>query len=93
MDEFERVEDHMGLIRASHLLLLMHWTAGRHGAAEQAALMTIEHARAVGDHTREVRILPALATCSTYGPTPVAEAAARCAISWRRSAATRKRTH
>ena len=77
--EFEAAGDHMGLIRASHLLLLMHWTAGRHGAAEQAALKTIEHARAVGDRTREIRILPALATCSTYGPTPVDEAAALCA--------------
>ncbi|MEO8423222.1 MAG: adenylate/guanylate cyclase domain-containing protein [Actinomycetota bacterium] len=76
--EFEQAEDHMGLIRASHLLLLMHWTAGQYGAAEQAALRTIEHARAVGDRTREIRILPALATCSTYGPTPVEEAAARC---------------
>jgi class 3 adenylate cyclase/tetratricopeptide (TPR) repeat protein len=78
VEEFEQASDHMGLIRASHLLLLMHWTAGRHGAAEQAALKTIEHARAVGDRTREIRILPALATCSTYGPTPVEEAAARC---------------
>ena len=57
----------------------MHWTAGQYGAAEHAALKTIEHARAVGDRTREIRILPALATCSTYGPTPVDEAAARCA--------------
>ncbi|MGZ4151313.1 MAG: ATP-binding protein, partial [Actinomycetota bacterium] len=77
--QFEQAGDHMGLIRACHLLLLMHWTAGRHGLAEQAALVTIEHARAVGDRTREIRILPALATCSTYGPTPVEEAAARCA--------------
>ena len=77
--EFERAGDHMGLIRASHLLLLMHWTAGQYGAAEHAAINTIEHARAVGDRTREIRILPALATCSTYGPTPVDEAAARCA--------------
>ena len=79
VEEFERAEDHMGLIRASHLLLLMHWTAGQYGAAEHAAINTIEHARAVGDRTREIRILPALATCSTYGPTPVDEAAARCA--------------
>ncbi|MEP6973484.1 MAG: adenylate/guanylate cyclase domain-containing protein [Actinomycetota bacterium] len=77
--QFEQAGDHMGLIRACHLLLLMHWTAGRHGLAEQAALITIEHARAVGDRTREIRVLPALATCSTYGPTPVDEAAARCA--------------
>jgi tetratricopeptide (TPR) repeat protein len=79
VEEFEEAGDHMGLIRASHLLLLVHWTAGQYGAAEQAALKTIEHAQAVGDRTREIRILPALATCSTYGPTPVDEAAARCA--------------
>jgi len=78
MKELEQAGDHMGLIRASHLLLLMHWTAGRHGAAERAALATIEHAKAVGDRVREVRILPALATCSTYGPTPVAEAISLC---------------
>ena len=77
--QFEQAGDHNGLMRASHLLLLMHWTAGRHGLAEQAALVTLEHARAIGDRTREVRILSALATCSTYGPTPVEEAAARCA--------------
>jgi class 3 adenylate cyclase/tetratricopeptide (TPR) repeat protein len=76
---FEQAGDHMGLIRACHLQVLMHWTAGRHGLAEQAALTTIEHARAVGDRTREIRVLPALAQCSTYGPTPVDEAAARCA--------------
>jgi tetratricopeptide (TPR) repeat protein len=80
VERFDEAGDHMGLIRAWHLLLLMHWTAGRYGAAEQAALATIEHARAVGDRTREIRILPALATCSTYGPTPVEEAAARCAL-------------
>jgi class 3 adenylate cyclase/tetratricopeptide (TPR) repeat protein len=74
---FEHANDHMGLIRACHLLLLMHWTAGRQGLAEQAVLTIIEHARAVGDRTREVRHLSALATCYTYGPTPVAEAAER----------------
>ena len=74
---FEQANDHMGLIRACHLLLLMHWTAGQQGAAEQAVLAIIEHARAVGDRTREVRHLSALATCYTYGPTPVAEAAER----------------
>ena len=77
MKRFEQANDHMGLIRACHLLLLMHWTAGQQGAAEQAVLAIIEHARAVGDRTREVRHLSALATCYTYGPTPVAEAAER----------------
>jgi len=79
MKEFESADDHMGMIRASHLLVLIHWAAGRHRSAEQAALTYIEHARAVGDHTREIRMFSALATCSTYGPTPVDEAAARCA--------------
>ena len=79
LKEFEAAGDRMGMIRAGHLLLLMHWTAGRYDSAEQAAIKTIEHARAVGDRTREIRFLPALATCSTYGPTPVIEAAARCA--------------
>ena len=72
----ERAGDHMGSFRAGHLLLLMHWTAGRHHAAEQAGLATIEHARAVGDRTREIRMMSSLATSSTYGPTPVDEAAA-----------------
>ena len=77
--EFEREEDHMGLIRASHLLLLMHWTAGRHGAAEQAALKTIEHARAVGDRTREIRILPRSRRARRTAPPRWTEAAALCA--------------
>ena len=40
-----------------------------------------DRARAGGGRpdARRSRILPALATCSTYGPTPVDEAAARCA--------------
>lgn len=79
MKEFESAGDHMGMIRASHLLVLIHWAAGRYRLAEHAALTYIEHARAVGDHTREIRMFSALATCSTYGPTPVNEAAARCA--------------
>ncbi len=30
VEAFEQANDHMGLIRASHLLLLMHWTAGQY---------------------------------------------------------------
>ena len=70
----------MGLIRASHLLLLMHWTAGQYGAAEQAALED-DRARARGRRpdARDPGSSRRCATCSTYGPTPVDEAAARCA--------------
>ena len=75
---FEQANDHMGLIRACHLLLLIHWTAGRHSLAEQAVLVLVEHARAVGDRTREIRHLSALAICYTYGPTPVEDAFERC---------------
>jgi tetratricopeptide (TPR) repeat protein len=78
ISELEAAGDHVGVSRAYHLLTLVHWTAGRHGLAEQAGRMTAEHARAVGDRIRELRILPALAISSTYGPMPVEEAADRC---------------
>jgi class 3 adenylate cyclase/tetratricopeptide (TPR) repeat protein len=76
--ELEIAGDHLGLIRAHHLLLLVDWTAGRYGPAEREARALVEHARAIGDRTREVRFLPALATCAVYGPTPADEGAARC---------------
>jgi tetratricopeptide (TPR) repeat protein len=79
MKEFEQAGDHMGTIRASNLLMQMHWATGRHGLAELAALATIEHAQAVGDRTREIRALSVFAMSCTYGPMPVAEAAQRCA--------------
>jgi class 3 adenylate cyclase/tetratricopeptide (TPR) repeat protein len=78
--ELESAGDHLGPIRAYHLMLLLNWTAGRYGPAEEAALALIEHARAIGDRTREIRFLPALATCSVYGPTPADEGAERCRI-------------
>ncbi|HEY7476809.1 MAG TPA: adenylate/guanylate cyclase domain-containing protein, partial [Actinomycetota bacterium] len=76
--ELEAAGDHLGPIRAYHLMLLLNWTAGRYGPAETAALALIEHARTIGDRTREIRFLPALATCSVYGPTPADEGAERC---------------
>jgi class 3 adenylate cyclase/tetratricopeptide (TPR) repeat protein len=76
--ELESAGDHLGPIRAYHLMLLLNWTAGRYGPAEEAALALIEHARAIGDQTREIRFLPALATCSVYGPTPADQGTARC---------------
>jgi class 3 adenylate cyclase/tetratricopeptide (TPR) repeat protein len=76
--ELESAGDHLGPIRAYHLMLLLNWTAGRYGPAEVAALALIDHARAIGDRTREIRFLPALATCSVYGPTHADEGAERC---------------
>jgi ATP/maltotriose-dependent transcriptional regulator MalT len=68
----------VGLIRAWLLLMLMYGTAGRHGLAEKAALSVIQHARAIEDRTHEVRILPALAGVSLYGPTRLDVATDRC---------------
>ncbi len=76
--ELEAAGDALGLLRAHRLLLLMHWTAGRHSLAEQAGLRMLELARETGDRTREVRVMDVLATCYAYGPTPVPEAIDRC---------------
>jgi ATP/maltotriose-dependent transcriptional regulator MalT len=60
------------------LLTLVYWTTGRYGEAEGAAERMIRHARLAGNHVMEARVIPALATCSLYGPAPVPEAIERC---------------
>jgi tetratricopeptide (TPR) repeat protein len=74
----ERLEHHEGLVRAWWLLTLVYWTSGRYGDAEGAADRMIRHARLAGNHVMEARVIPALATCSLYGPAPVPEAIERC---------------
>ena len=69
---------HEGLARAWRLLTLVHWTALHYGEAQTAAERAIEHARAAGSRTLEVRYLSALAACAVWGPTPVPEAIKRC---------------
>src|SRR5207249_8804460 len=56
----------------------VHGTACRYGEAERAVQRTIEHARRAGDHLLEVRNYPLYAITAVYGPTPVADAMARC---------------
>ena len=73
----EPLEHQEGLIRAWWLLTLVHWTNGRYGEAESAAERMIHHARRAGDRVLEARLIPALVTCSLYGPTPVPEAITR----------------
>jgi len=74
----DRLEHHEGLVRAWWLLTLVYWTSGRYGEAEGAAERMIRHARLAGNHVMEARVMPALATCSLYGPAPVPEAIERC---------------
>jgi tetratricopeptide (TPR) repeat protein len=74
----EELSHHEGLARAWRLVTLVHWTGCRYAQAEEAALRMIEHARLAGDDLMVKRVLPALAICAQYGPTPVTEAAARC---------------
>jgi class 3 adenylate cyclase/tetratricopeptide (TPR) repeat protein len=74
----DRLEHHEGLVRAWWLLTLVYWTTGRYGEAEGAAERMIRHARLAGNHVMEARVIPALATCSLYGPAPVPEAIERC---------------
>ena len=64
----EPLEHQEGLIRAWWLLTLVHLTNGRYGEAESAAERMIHHARRAGDRVIEARLIPALVTCSLYGP-------------------------
>jgi tetratricopeptide (TPR) repeat protein len=75
---FEDAGYHAGLARAWRLAGLVHGTACRWAAAEEAARLAVEHARLAGDHRQEVRNLPSVAICQLYGPTPVPEALASC---------------
>lgn len=74
----EELGGNEGLARAYRLLTQVHWTRGRYGAAERSAQQMIDHAREAGDHLMEARVLPALAVCAVYGPTPVPDAIERC---------------
>jgi class 3 adenylate cyclase/tetratricopeptide (TPR) repeat protein len=86
----EELEDHEGQARAWRLLTFVNWEACRWGASEWAAQQMIEHARLAGDTVLEARVLPALATCALYGPTPVPEAIELCHDLLLRTGADRK---
>lgn len=71
--------DHLGWCRFEQLRMLLRLGAGRFGAAEQAALAALEHARAIGDGYEEDRLLVALCEIRQWSPTPVAQKLASCA--------------
>jgi predicted ATPase/class 3 adenylate cyclase len=90
IDELGKLADHEGQARAWRLLTFVNWEACRWGASEWAAEQMIEHARLANDTIMEARVLPALATCALYGPTPVADAIELCNDLLRRTSADRK---
>jgi tetratricopeptide (TPR) repeat protein len=51
---------------------------GRYGASVEPSSRAVAHARAAGDAFEETRAIDSLCTGLLYGPTPAAEAAARC---------------
>ena len=75
---FEQAGDHAGLARAWRLIMNAHGVAHRFGEAAAAAERAGEHARLAGDPRQEARAASGYAMASLYGPTPVAEAIARC---------------
>lgn len=75
---FERVGDHGGLSKVWRLLAWTHGMACQFGLAADASLRALEHARIAGDRRQETRSATAYAGAASFGPTPVAEAIARC---------------
>jgi class 3 adenylate cyclase/tetratricopeptide (TPR) repeat protein len=90
IEELEELGYHDGLARVWRLLTLVHWSASRYGAAEDAVEEMIRHAELAGDDVMARRFLGSLAICALYGPDPVPEAVARCDDLLRRTRGDRK---
>jgi tetratricopeptide (TPR) repeat protein len=78
LPELEALDSRAGLARGWRLLASVDLAACRWGDAERAAVQMVEHARAAGDRTMELRVLPILTLFLQKGPTPVPEAIERC---------------
>jgi class 3 adenylate cyclase len=76
--QLEELGFHEGVARAWRLIWIVHANASRNGEAETAARRAIDAARLAGDAVMERRFLSSLAFAALYGPTPVADAMARC---------------
>jgi class 3 adenylate cyclase/tetratricopeptide (TPR) repeat protein len=76
---FEALRDSASLARAWRRIAYAHQMRLRYGAAEEAALLALPHARAAADAQEEARIVDGLCTILLYGPAPTDEAVARCA--------------
>jgi len=78
IDVLEELGDEAGLARAWRLVMLIHGTRGAYDDAAAAAEKVVEHARIAGDGRAASRGAMGYATTALHGPTPVAEALARC---------------
>ena len=81
--------DRLAWCRLEQLRMLLYLDSGEFGAAEQAVLSALEHARAMDDEYEEDRLLAALCEVRQWSPTPIVEKLAGCAELTERFAADR----
>ena len=81
--------DRLAWCRLEQLRMLLYLDSGEFGAAEQAVLAALEHARAMDDAYEEDRLLAALCEVRQWSPTPIIEKLAGCAELTERFAADR----
>ncbi|MGA0612026.1 AAA family ATPase [Caldimonas sp. KR1-144] len=74
----EALDAHGELAKAWRLVALVHQIAGRFGKAGEAIDRVMSHARSAGDERLIARSALGLVFSLLYGPTPVAQAVARC---------------
>ncbi len=75
---FERLEDDVGLCHARRLEAWVSFNECRAEAAAAASERAAEHARRAGDRHGYYEVLTRIASLLWFGPTPAAEAIARC---------------
>jgi DNA-binding SARP family transcriptional activator len=75
---FEELGDELGLARAWRLSAQAHYLARCAGLCAQASAEALEHARLAGDQLEKRETVEWLCVALMLGPTPAAEAAARC---------------
>ena len=75
----ESIGDDLGLARAWLLMGELHWNDARYGAADDALVRSIDHARRAGARREEADALGRYTGSGTYGPAPVDEMERRCA--------------
>jgi DNA-binding SARP family transcriptional activator len=75
---FDEFGDELGLARAWRLVAQAHYLARRAGLTAEASERALAHARVAGDELEQREIVEWLGVALMLGPTPAAEAAARC---------------
>jgi class 3 adenylate cyclase/predicted ATPase len=78
IETFEPLADHEGLATAYRALAWAKGTQTRFGEAATAAQEAVVHAALAGDERQRSRAAAQYAIAALHGPTPVAEAMARC---------------